>query len=109
MELNASKVADWIFKLVAVLVIPLIGWAYYLHGDVSVAQVTIDSQGSAIESLEGKVETLQEKVTTQGTKIKALEKDSERVRANEKTLVRLETEMKNANKKLDEIIDALNK
>lgn len=78
--------ADWGIKILSVLVVPTILWAGTLHAKIAV---------------------MSEKIHTQESKLLNLQTSVNRVHENEKTLIRLETEMKNANSKLDDIKRAL--
>ena len=78
--------ANWAVRILSAFIIPLAVWMGTVHSNQAVQDVTVV----------GLVEDIAE-----------LKEQLKQVNENEKTLVRLETEMKNANGKLDEIKRAL--
>lgn len=78
--------ADWAVKILALTVIPIALWAGKLNSDIAV---------------------MHERMATQDKRLDEVSRKAEKSLENEKTLIRLEEQLKNANSKLDDIRKAL--
>jgi len=86
-------VADWAFRILSALIIPLVGYVFTIQAEIAGLHGQIEVQNERVVRLQGDVSEL---------KVKGKE-----IEANKLVLVRLEAELKNANGKLDDIKDAL--
>jgi len=85
-KFNASKIADWAFKILSAIVIPLFIWGITLQSKVSL-------QAKDIETLQ----------TALKTKVSEAKELKTAVDSNSKSLVRMEEKINGAVKVLDEI------
>lgn len=113
-----SKFPEWVWKILALLVIPLIGWGIKLEVDkalhnerITTLQASVKEEQKEhkekVEGLTSKVQVMEEKVSRLQDDLKEAKDMKKAIENNTLALVALKVKVDGASKTLDEILATL--